>query len=56
MDALLEHVDHVLVGTGQAAGTRVAGLTRRDLQRPVLVHPTVSELMPWVEAALAPVE
>ena len=31
-----------------------AGLTTQDFQRPVLVHPTVSELMPWVLAGLEP--
>jgi len=32
-----------------------AGLTTAEFRRAVLVHPTVSELMPWVLAALKPV-
>ena len=32
-----------------------AGLTAAQFQRAVLVHPTVSELMPWVLAGLRPV-
>jgi pyruvate/2-oxoglutarate dehydrogenase complex dihydrolipoamide dehydrogenase (E3) component len=32
-----------------------AGLTTAQFRRAVLVHPTVSELMPWVLAGLRPV-
>ena len=32
-----------------------AGLTVQDFQRPVLVHPTIAELMPWVLAGLEPI-
>ena len=39
----MESFDHIILGTGQATG-----IPCKEYRRVVLVHPTVSELMPWI--------